>query len=67
MDALPDGKPLFSSFRMITAKFSSVPKFRNFTVVTVALQAAKCLNFTDSLKKGSQHKALSKTRKEITH
>ena len=24
-------KPLFSSFRMITAKFSSVPKFRNFT------------------------------------
>ena len=25
-------KPLSTSFRMITAKFSSVPKFRNFTV-----------------------------------
>ena len=27
-------KPLFSSFRMITAKFSSARKFRNFTVDT---------------------------------
>ena len=29
---LLDGKTSFSSFRIITAKFSSVPKFRNFTV-----------------------------------
>ena len=32
LDALPYGKTSFSSFRMITAKFSCVQKFRNFTV-----------------------------------
>ena len=32
LDALFNGKTSFFSFRMITAKFSSVPKFRNFKV-----------------------------------
>ena len=34
-DALLYGKTTFSSFRMITAKFSSVRKFRNFTVICI--------------------------------
>ena len=33
LDTLLFGKTSFSSFRMITAKFSSVRKFRNFTVI----------------------------------
>ena len=33
--ALLDGKSSFFSFTMITAKFFSVPKFRNFTVLPI--------------------------------
>ena len=35
-------KPLFSSFKMITAKFFSVRKFRNFTVYTSVMIVEFC-------------------------
>ena len=63
LDALLDEKNSFSSFRMITTKFPSVPKFRNFTVglISSLFSRSKILDIGFESHQGRRVVSLSKT------